>query len=111
MRRTAGAIFLDSRPATIMRSAWRGEARKTSAPNREMSYRDAAIDIISIAQHARPSVTGQIEDRRAHCAILSTVVVKIGISKSGAIAHPPASGAGRGPDAPRTVSRRLHVPC
>jgi len=52
LRRTAGAIFLDSRPATIMRSAWRGEARNTSAPNREMSYRDAAIDIISIAQHA-----------------------------------------------------------
>jgi hypothetical protein len=37
MRRSTGAIFRDSRPAMIMRSDWRGEPRKTSAPNRAMS--------------------------------------------------------------------------
>jgi hypothetical protein len=36
--------------------------------------------IISIAQQARPNVTGQMDDRRAHCTIFSTVVVRIGIS-------------------------------
>jgi hypothetical protein len=65
-----------------------------------MSYRDAAIDIISIAQQARPSVTGQIEDRRAHCAILSTVVVRIGMSKSGAIVGPSGTRARKNPGAP-----------
>ena len=47
-----------------------------------MSYRDALIDIISMAQHASPNVTGQMDDRRAHCTILSTVVVRTGISVS-----------------------------
>ena len=32
-----GAIFRDSRPATIIRSDWRGEPRNTSAPKRAMS--------------------------------------------------------------------------
>src|SRR6476660_3289481 len=82
MRRSAGAIFRDNRPATIIRSDWRGLPRNTSAPNRAMSYREALIAIISIAQHASPNVTGQIDDRRAHCTIFSTVVVRTGISKS-----------------------------
>ena len=30
--RRTGAIFWETRPATIMRSAWRGEARKVSMP-------------------------------------------------------------------------------
>ncbi len=38
--------------------------------------------IISIAQHASPNVTGQMDERRAHCTILSTLVVKTGISMS-----------------------------
>jgi hypothetical protein len=50
-----------------------------------MSYRDALIAIISIAQQARPNVTGQIEERRAHCTIFSTVVVSTGISSSGMV--------------------------
>src|SRR4029453_17392101 len=37
--------------------------------------------IISMAQQARPNVTGQIEDRRAHCTPFSTVVVSTGISR------------------------------
>jgi hypothetical protein len=47
-----------------------------------MSYRPALIAIISIAQQARPKVTGQIDERRAHWTIFSTLVVKTGISKS-----------------------------
>src|SRR3954466_14657587 len=81
MRRSTGAIFLDSRPATIIRSDCRGEPRKTSAPKRAMSYRDVLIAIISMAQQASPKVTGQIDDRRAHWTIFSTVVVSTGISK------------------------------
>src|SRR5438094_8605925 len=85
MRRSAGAIFRESRPATIIRSDCRGLPRNTSAPNRAMSYRDALIAIISIAQHAKPNVTGQIDERRAHCTIFSTVVVSTGMSASAAI--------------------------
>ena len=36
-RRMTGAILLETRPAMIMRSDWRGEPRITSAPKREMS--------------------------------------------------------------------------
>src|SRR5438132_1146710 len=82
MRRRAGAIFRDSRPATIIRSDCRGLPRKTSAPKRAMSYREQLIAIISIAQQARPKVIGQIEERRAHWTIFSTVVVNTGISVS-----------------------------
>jgi hypothetical protein len=82
MRRRTGAILRDKRPATIIKSDCRGDPRKTSAPNRAMSYRDALIAIISIAQHARPKVTGQIEDRRAQLTILSTLVSRTGRSLS-----------------------------
>src|SRR3979409_1898672 len=55
--------------------------------------------IISMAQHASPKVTGQIDDRRAHCTIFSTVVVNTGISDSrpiqpsvrSAVSHPEPS--------------------
>src|SRR3954464_7187136 len=82
MRRSAGAILRESRPATIIRSDWRGLPRKTSAPNRATAEREQLMAIISIAQHARPKVTGQIEERRAHCTIFSTLVVSTGMSKS-----------------------------
>src|ERR1700681_844568 len=85
MRRSAGAILRESRPATIIRSDCLGLPRKTSAPNRAMSYREQLIAIISMAQHARPKVTGQIDERRAHCTIFSTVVVNTGISDSSPI--------------------------
>src|SRR5213596_2318659 len=88
MRRRAGAIFRDSRPATIIRSDCRGLPRNTSAPKRAMSYREQLIAIISIAQHARANVTGQMDDRRAHCTIFSTVVVSTGISASSRIVAP-----------------------
>src|ERR1035441_8996127 len=60
-----GAIFWETRPAMIMRSLWRGEPRKTSAPKRAISNREALIDIISMAQQASPKVMGQMEFLRA----------------------------------------------
>ncbi len=64
-RLRTGAIFKVTVPATIIRSDWRGDGRNTSAPNRAMSKRDVVDAIISIAQHARPNVSGQIADLRA----------------------------------------------
>src|SRR5580658_799345 len=58
----------------MIRSDWRGDPRKTSAPKRAMSNRDALIDIISIAQHAKPKDIGQIEFLRAQLTALSKVV-------------------------------------
>ena len=55
-----GAILFETRPAMIIRSDWRGEPRMTSAPKREMSKREPIIDIISMAQHARPKLMGQM---------------------------------------------------
>src|SRR5438445_9650394 len=69
-----GAIFCESRPATIIKSAWRGEGRKTSAPKRARSKRAAAMDIISMAQQASPKPSGQMELLRAQFTALSSVV-------------------------------------
>src|SRR5439155_8744470 len=68
------AIFCESRPATIIRAAWRGDGRKTSAPNRATSKRAAAMDIISMAQQANPKPSGQMELLRAQFTALSSVV-------------------------------------
>src|ERR1041384_7768238 len=57
MRRMACAILTVTVPETIMMSAWRGEARLISMPNRERSKREFWIAMYSIAQHARPNVT------------------------------------------------------
>src|SRR6267378_1343295 len=69
-----GAIFCESRPATIIKSAWRGDGRKTSEPNRATSKREADMDIISMAQQARPKLSGQMELLRAQFTALSSVV-------------------------------------
>src|SRR5271166_3438017 len=69
--RITGAIFCDTRPAMIIRSDCRGEGRNTSAPKRAMSNLEAPIDIISIAQHAKPKVIGQIEFLRTQFTTLS----------------------------------------
>src|SRR4029079_4302832 len=76
MRRSTGAIFLETRPETIITSAWRGLARKTSEPKRARSLRDEVAFIISIAQQARPNVAGQREDFRAQLISESSRVVK-----------------------------------
>src|SRR3954468_12820424 len=73
--RMTGAILLETRPAIIIRSDCRGEPRNTSAPKRAASYRDAIIDIISMAQHANPKVMGQREFFLAQLRALSSVVV------------------------------------
>src|SRR2546423_6887098 len=75
MRRSTGAIFLATRPETIITSACRGEARKTSEPNRAKSLRPLVTFIISIAQHARPKVAGHSEDLRAQLISESSRVV------------------------------------
>src|SRR6516164_452981 len=72
-----GAILLLTRPAMIMRSDWRGEPRKTSAPKREMSKREADIDIISMAQQASPKDIGQMEFLRPQLMTQSTEVIMI----------------------------------
>src|SRR3954468_576109 len=74
-RRSTGAIFLVTVPATIIRSDWRGDARNTSAPKRAMSKRDAEAAIISMAQHARPNPIGQMDDSRAQLSTRSMLVV------------------------------------
>ena len=63
-RTICGTIFFVTVPDTIIRSAWRGLGRKRPAPKRSMSKRLAAVEIISIAQHASPNWSGQIDDRR-----------------------------------------------
>src|SRR5579885_1272850 len=64
-RFSTGPIFSVTVPATIIRSDCRGEGRNTSAPNRAISNRAVVEAIISIAQHARPKVSGQMADFRA----------------------------------------------
>src|SRR3954468_2891700 len=72
--RSAGAILLQSVPATIMTSDWRGLGRNTM-PKRSRSYRAAPACIISTAQHARPNVIGHSEPVRVQLISLSAVVV------------------------------------
>src|SRR5581483_1365867 len=76
MRLSIGAILMVTVPDTIMRSEWRGDAQGTM-PKRSTSNRDANVAIISMAQHASPNVTGQIEDFRAQLKIFSVDVVTI----------------------------------
>src|SRR2546430_7116767 len=68
------AILLETRPAIMIKSACRGDGRKTSAPKRAMSKRDAPMDIISIAQQAKPNVKGQMEFLRIQFTAESRVV-------------------------------------
>src|SRR6185369_479185 len=70
--RMTGAILFETRPAMIIRSAWRGDGRKTSAPKRAISNRDAHIAIISMAQQAKPKVIGQTEFLRAQLIAASS---------------------------------------
>src|ERR1700691_5202712 len=72
--RMMGAILLETRPAIIIKSDCRGDGRKTSAPKRAISKRDAPMDIISMAQQAKPKVMGQIEFLRIQLTALSRVV-------------------------------------
>src|SRR3954467_5184716 len=59
-----------------MRSACRGEARKTSIPKRARSKLAAPAAIISMAQQASPKVAGHTLFLRAHLTRSSTVPVR-----------------------------------
>src|SRR5512132_54012 len=74
MRSSIGAILMVTVPDTIIRSECRGDAHGTM-PNRSTSKRDANVAIISIAQQARPNVTGQTDDLRAQLKNESATVV------------------------------------
>src|SRR5260370_448997 len=74
-RRTRLAILKLTVPATIIRSACRGVARKAPAPKRSMSKREAPVAIISMAQQARPNVIGHMLDSRAQLIACSSDVV------------------------------------
>src|SRR5205085_9051659 len=76
MRLSAGAILRETRPDTIITSAWRGLARNTSEPNRARSLRALVAFIISMAQQARPNVAGHKLDLRAQLTSESSFVVK-----------------------------------
>src|SRR5579863_4556524 len=66
----------------IIRSDWRGEPRITSAPKREMSKREPIIDIISMAQQARPKLIGQMAFLRPQLIALPMVVNTMDSSSS-----------------------------
>src|SRR5205085_8978215 len=76
MRRSTGANLRETRPETIITSACRGLARKTSEPKRARSFLELVAFIISIAQQASPNVAGQREDLRAQLMSESSRVVK-----------------------------------
>src|SRR6185295_6160977 len=77
-----GAIFNVGVPDTIIRSDCRGLGRKTPAPKRSMSKRDAPVAIISMAQQASPNVIGQSADLRAQLKTKSTVDVMMPLDDS-----------------------------
>src|SRR6266568_3479414 len=76
MVRRIGAIFWETRPETIIRSACRGEARIASEPKRAMSTPAVAVEIISMAQQASPNWAGHTELARPQPITLPTVVVR-----------------------------------
>src|SRR5215210_8010986 len=109
MRRSTGAILRETRPETIITSAWRGLARKTSEPKRARSWRESVVAIISMAQQASPKVAGQREDFRAQLTSASRrVVINSGIASAMAFSIPMAKllASGRAPAA--TILRLVH---
>jgi hypothetical protein len=66
-------------------AAWRGDERNASIPKRAMSYRLETIDIISIAQQARPKVSGHIDFVWAQFTAFSSVVSPRYCSSSSAV--------------------------
>src|SRR3954462_5994518 len=75
MRLRTGAIFLETRPDTIITSACLGLALNVSAPNLDRSFRDETVFVISIAQHARPNGAGHKLDLRAQLTMASSLTV------------------------------------
>src|SRR3990167_3008688 len=68
---------METVPATMSRSDWRGEKRITSAPKRERSYQLDTTLMNSMAQQAVPNGSGQSEFlRHQFSAAVSFVVTK-----------------------------------
>src|SRR5688572_16117659 len=130
MRLKTGAILRETRPDTIITSAWRGEARNVSAPKRERSFLAETVFIISIAQQANPNVAGQIDDFLAQLITASSLTVttsgsdsKSVFSKPIVFVTPPVPAAVltascrhsllkmRARDALTTASETLALPC
>jgi hypothetical protein len=80
MRCMTGTIFMTTRPATIMRSHWRGLKRMASAPKRAMSWREAPAAISSMPQQAVANGIGHRLFLRARLAAWSSVVTKKSLS-------------------------------
>src|SRR5438046_7318950 len=59
---------MPTRPATIIKSAWRGLNRMTSPPKRARSKRLEAVAISSMPQQAVAKGNGQTEERRHQLA-------------------------------------------
>ena len=95
IRCRTGIIFIATRPATIIRSHWRGLNRITSAPNRAMSNRLAPTAISSMPQHAVAKGIGQRLYFRHQFTTASSVVTNV---FSGTSSAPAGLTARAGPD-------------
>src|SRR3989304_1445776 len=71
---TVGAIFQVNVPAVIIRSAWRGEARRISIPKRDISKRGPLAAINSKAQQAGKQIAVQSDERCPQLRTASTEV-------------------------------------
>src|ERR671916_556921 len=108
MRRSTGAILRETRPETIITSAWRGLARKTSEPKRARSLRAEVAFIISMAQQARPKVAGHKLDLRAQLTSESSRVVMISGSESErTVSRPIGKTSASGGAHPRRLAPRV----
>src|SRR5665811_1045656 len=83
--RTMGAIFFVTVPATIMRSAWRGEARNSMPQRSGRSQRDIEALIISIAQQASTNWSHHSDWRRPQLKRKSIEVTNTFLSKRSSI--------------------------
>src|SRR5881409_1052180 len=96
IRWRTGIIFIATRPATIIRSHWRGLNRITSAPKRAMSNRLAPTAISSIPQQAVANGIGQrLYFRPALTSWVAAVATRVTIVFSGT-GTPPAVLGGVG---------------
>src|SRR3990172_13314584 len=77
IRFTVGAIFQVRVPAVIIRSAWRGEARRISIPKRDISKRGPLAAMNSKAQQAGKQMAVQSEERCPQLMTASTVVSRM----------------------------------
>src|SRR3989304_6317497 len=94
MRFICGAIFHESVPAVIIRSACRGDGLITSMPQRDTSKREAPAAIHSKAQQAGKQRHGHREDLRAQLIIIS-VEARTTLWENSSVSQ--RSGSGMGP--------------